>query len=157
MKKRGPPHLYCSETVRPYGPGSGFTLVELLVVLLIMGLLVAVVSPVYRLQVQRAHRAQAAAALLQAQQFMERLYSVQGSYVMPDGSLPTLPTDLQVVRSDERLLYRLRLDRADSGTYFLRAEPEEPMSGDPCGALTLDHTHLRGRSGSGASVYECWR
>ena len=135
----------------------GFTLIELLVVLIIIGMLVAVAWPAYRSQVQRAHRAQAAASLLQAQQFMERFCSVQGSYLMPDGSPPALPSDLQAVRSDERVLYRLRIERADGSAYQLRAEPEGPMLGDVCGALSLDHAHMRGRSGTGPSVHECWR
>jgi hypothetical protein len=31
------------------------------------------------------------------------------------------------------------------------------MQADDCGALSLDHTGLKGRSGSAASVAQCWR
>jgi len=135
----------------------GFTLVELLVVLAIVGLLVAVAAPAYRSHVQRAHRAQAAAALLQAQQFMERLYSVRGTYLNSSGTLPTLPVALQSVSSEGRELYRLKIERADAVGYELRAEPQEALGVDPCGALTLDQTSLKGRTGQGASVQACWR
>ncbi len=142
---------------RPALSTGGFTLIELLVVLVIIGLLVAVAAPTYRAHMQRAYRAQAAAALLQAQQFMERLYSVQGSYLGPGDSLPELPVALQTVASDGREIYRLKVDRADASGYRLRAEPQGIARDDPCGDLTLDHTSLKDRTGLGPSVQECWR
>ena len=135
----------------------GFSLIELLTVLLIVGLLASLAWPSYRGYLQRSHRAQAAAALLQAQQFMERLYSVQGSYLGPGDSLPELPVALQTVASDGREIYRLKRDRADARGYRLRAEPQGIARDDPCGDLTLDHTSLKDRTGLGPSVQECWR
>ena len=135
----------------------GFSLIELLTVLLIVGLLAAVAWPSYRSHVQRAQRAQAAAALLQAQQFMERLYSVQGSYVLVGGSKPQLPAGLQAVSSSDQVIYRLQIESADAVSYRLRADPQGTMLGDACGALTLAHTGLKGRTGTGPSVPDCWR
>lgn len=135
----------------------GFSLIELLTVLLIVGLLAAVAWPNYRAHVQRAQRAQGAAALLQAQQFMERLYSVQGSYLLADGSKPQLPAAVQAVSSSEQVIYRLQIETVDAVSYGLRADPQGAMQADACGALTLTHTGLKGRTGNGPSVPDCWR
>ena len=135
----------------------GFSLIELLTVLLIVGLLAAVAWPNYRAHVQRAQRAQGAAALLQAQQFMERHYSVHGSYLSASGARLELPLALQAVQADSQVVYQIKIDTADALSYRLLASPQGPMQADDCGALSLDHTGLKGRSGSAASVAQCWR
>ncbi len=136
---------------------QGFSLIELLTVLLIVGLLASLAWPSYRGYLQRSHRSQAAAALLQAQQFMERHYSVQGSYLSAAGQKLSLPVALQSVIIDGQTLYLLQIEQADAVSYLLRAEPQAAMRSDACAALTLSHTGLKGRSGSTATVQECWR
>lgn len=140
-----------------YRACRGFSLIELLTVLLIVGLLASLAWPSYRSYLQRSHRAQAAAALLQAQQFMERHYSVQGSYLSVAGHKPSLPVALQSVIIDGQTLYLLQIEQADAVSYLLRAEPQGAMRSDACAALTLSHTGLKGRIGSTATVQECWR
>jgi type IV pilus assembly protein PilE len=132
------------------------SLIELLTVLLIVGLLAALAWPSYRSQLQRSHRAQAAVTLLQAQQFMERYYSVQGSYLIAAGQKPSLPAALQSVIVDGQTLYAVQIEQVDAVSYQLRAEPQGAMRSDACAALTLSHTGLKGRSGT-AAVQECWR
>ena len=63
--------------VRPMRPVPGFSLIELMTVLLIMGLLLTVAWPSYQGHVRRANRMEAVAALLEAHQFMERYYAVR--------------------------------------------------------------------------------
>ena len=135
----------------------GFSLIELLVVLLIVGLLASLAWPSYRAHVQRSHRVQAATTLLQAQQFMERFYSVQGSYLNAAGQKPSLPAALQSVTVDGQTLYAVQIEQAEALAYQLRAEPQGVMRSDACGVLTLSHTGLKGRSGTAPTVQECWR
>ena len=144
----------------PFAPtqgARGFSLVELLTVLLIVGLLSSVAWPSYRAHVQRAQRSQAAAALMQAQQFMERHYSLQGSFLGAAGASVQLPAALQSVSSDLQVIYRLQIEQSDAVSYRLRADPEGAMQDDACGALTLDHLSQKGRTGGGPTVQDCWR
>ncbi|MBU3739022.1 MAG: prepilin-type N-terminal cleavage/methylation domain-containing protein [Rhodoferax sp.] len=138
----------------PTAPSPGYTLLELLVVLLILGLLAALGWPAYLDSVQRGQRAEARAALLEAQQFMERYHAANARYTLDESGAvaPALPVRLQQVpQATPR--YRLSVTPTPGG-YTLSATP---LANDACGDLTLAHTGERGRSGSGRTVAECWR
>ncbi len=142
---------------------AGFSLIELLVVLVIAGILSGLALPSYRQHVQRGYRAEAAATLLEAQHFMERFYGVNGRYTTDAGGPPALPARLQVMPASSggsggsAARYQLVVASASVNTYGLQAEPVGAMAGDPCGTLTLTQTGLKGRTGSALSVSECWR
>jgi type IV pilus assembly protein PilE len=136
---------------------AGFSLVELLVVLVIMGVLSAVALPAYTRYVQRGHRTEAMAALLESQHFMERYYSANGQYLSPANAVPLLPQRLQGIPSQGTVRYQLSVREATLNSYVLQAVPEGSMSGDVCGSLTINQTGLRGMLNSTRSVAECWR
>ena len=58
----------------------GFTLIEVMIVVAIVGILSAIALPSYNEYIRRGHRADARAGLLQAQQWMERAATATGSY-----------------------------------------------------------------------------
>jgi len=61
-------------------PVRGFSLVELLITLAILGILVSIALPSYSRYVARARRAQARVQLVQASQFMVRFYAANDSF-----------------------------------------------------------------------------
>ena len=140
----------------PYkNPQQGFTLIEMLIAVALVGILAAVAIPSYSEYVRRGHRAEARAGLLQAAQWMERASTATGAY-------PTInafnATTLTTVPSSR---YTIAIDagRTDS-TYSLTATPQNAQSGDRCGAFTLRQDGLRGAKGKKANEtgYEsnCW-
>ena len=139
---------------QPPAPEAGFTLLELMVVLVIVSILAAVAYPSYLQSVKRGYRSEARIALLEAQQFMARFYAASSRYTLDEaGSVsPTLPQRLQMVPADSPR-YRLSLS-ATLNSFTLTATP---TGSDECGNLTLSHTGVKGRSGSQVSVAECWR
>lgn len=136
--------------------GKGFSLVELMVVMAIIGIIAAIAYPSYTESVQRGYRASAQAALLESQQYMERFYSANSRYTTDAAgtTAPALPARLTAVPSDSPK-YDLTVSAATLNSYTLTATPRAGNS-DACANLTLTNTGARGRSGSG-SVQDCWK
>ena len=134
---------------------SGFTLIELMIVVAIVAILAAVAYPSYTESVRRGDRAAARAALLEAQQFMERHYAANSRYTTEAAGTtsPALPARLQAVPV-ESPKYDLTLSGPAVNSYTLTATPR---MADKCGNLTLTNTGVKGRSASGPTVQECWK
>lgn len=131
----------------------GFTLLEMLIVMLIVAVLATVAVPGYQSQIRKARRAEARSALLRAAHWMERQATVRGLY--PDGNLPQ---DLALsTHAHYRIARRPPLDEDDAGLHFwLEAVPQGVQAPDACGSFTLSHTGERGVTGTGASAAACW-
>ena len=130
----------------------GFTLIELMITVAIVGILGAIAYPSYTEYVRRGHRAEARAGLLQAQMWLERAATATGTYPATEG----FPSNLAKVPND-RYDISYTLGTPVNG-FTLTAAPKGAQDGDKCGAYTLTNTGLRGakEATSGAIVTECW-
>lgn len=153
--------------------GKGFTLIELMIVVAIIGILAAIAFPSYSAYVARARRADARTQLLQAAQFMQRFYAANDAYDQNragTGVLSVMPATLQKSPADGTAIYQLNTAIAAAGTYAITVSASSytltmaPVSGgsaaaDACGMFTITSTGIRGVTGSTAtkSRDECWK
>jgi type IV pilus assembly protein PilE len=164
-------------------PARGFTLVELMMAVVVVGILTAIAIPSYSAYLIRGQRAAAKATLQQAAQLMERNFSANGCYnstTVLDCQQATNQNQISLATfglanspSDGgAFTYAITLVPAPTATTFtLTATPCAAAGGacpapqsnasfdDPdCGALTITNTGIKGAGGNigGGNPDQCW-
>lgn len=130
----------------------GFTLIEVMIVVAIIGILSAIAMPLYRQYIDNARRAEARALLMENAQYMQRFYTANnGNFAKTlDNRDPVLP-------NTANNFYDFRIVPADltATTFTLEAKPKGTMENDKCG--TLGVTNTGARKSSKLTAAECWK
>lgn len=141
---------------------QGFSLIELIVVMAIMGILTTMAYPSYKNYIVRAHRSDGQSALLDLAIRLEQFYAEHNRY--QTATLGTgAATDILSTTTSPENYYTLSITKASANEYALKATPKgvQARLDTNCQSLTLNSQGAKGiasgPAGAPAGLIEnCW-
>lgn len=136
----------------------GFTLIEVMITVAIIGILAAIAYPSYQNSVQKTRRAECEGGLYGLANAMERHFTTNFTYLGAgttggNTGAPTIYSTTCPIDGGNPS-YNLTIQAVTATTYTLQATPINAQATDDCGTLQLTQAGVK--SASGGTVTQCW-
>ena len=141
-----------------YKKQQGFSLIELLTVMAVIGIIAAFAYPSYTQTIVKTRRNTAKSCLAEYAHFMERFYTANLRYDKDDGgNAITIPTLGCATESKLNEYYTFSVDDLAAKTFTAKATPigSQLQDDTKCATLSLDQSGKRMTSVSGNTAV-CW-
>ena len=155
---------------------QGFTLIELMITVAIVGILASIAYPSYQDSVMKSRRADVKGVLLGLANAMERHFTVVNSYCDAGGAgggnscfTGAAETNVNDTGTPSPSIYTIPTETASfytvtiinpttASSYTLSAAPGGAQINDKCGTLTLTHTGVKAivNGATGVLATDCW-
>lgn len=127
---------------------SGFTLIEVMVVVAVISVLAAIAWPMFEEQSMKGRRANAIISLTRVSNELNKYFSDNETYV--DYSISAAATA-------NLKNYTITLTELTANTYTVTATPTGAQADDAdCTTLTINHLGQKGYTGAAPSAARCW-
>ncbi|MGH8149471.1 MAG: type IV pilin protein [Steroidobacteraceae bacterium] len=154
-----------SHTMRHWTRSAGFTLVELMIVVVIVAILAAVALPMYNQQIRESRRTEAKTAVLELASREEKYFSVANSYTTDPTQLGYSAAAGATFPQSTGEYYQITVEVPDPGwagpatspSYLITATPAagSPQLADTqCTSFSVTQTGVQSETGTLGS--DCW-
>jgi type IV pilus assembly protein PilE len=152
------------------GANAGFTLIELMIVVVIASILIAIAVPLYQTEVRKSRRTEAKTTVLDAAAREERYYATQNTYSNDTGALGyatasgTFPFTTGTYYEILSIVVTAPVASATgvtSGTFTIKVQPftgSTQVQDTPCQVFQVDQTGKQSSldSSGNDSTTTCW-
>ena len=147
----------------PRNGQRGFTLIELMIAVAIIGILLRLALPAYQNSVMKSRRADAKTALLDLAQREERYLATTNQYTTSAPALGYAGTATvtaaapMTIQNGSASFYTLEVATSSSTAFTATARPTGPQlaKDTQCGNFVIDNTGRQTISGTGNAT-DCW-
>ncbi|MBE9397009.1 type IV pilin protein [Pontibacterium sp. N1Y112] len=120
----------------------------------IIGIIAAIAYPSYTDYVQQARRADGQGAMLQAAQWMERQFTVNGNY---NSDFNSVDGDGNAIKPYDTDFYSIVVSGSTTSTYTIQGTPTGAQASDDCKILSVTSVGVKSaKESDGTAIDGCW-